>query len=155
MSASHSLRRLHSIREAEERQRRNLMELAVAELRRLENALKNTFKRSRQARALLASGVRSGDPMDRIAALEEMRAAERLAQILTARIDVAQKQAAAIRQEFLAKRIERRQVETLLEAANAQEAIETNRKSQSALDDWHSAKRFRKNRPIRSVTSEI
>jgi|ERR1700739_479636 len=155
MAASHSLRRLHCIRDAEERQRRILMELEIAELRRFESALKDTLKRSRQARALLASSVRSGDQLDRIVALEEMRAAERLAQILRARIDVAQKRVAAVRQEFLAKRIERRQVETLLEAANAQEAIEANRKSQSALDDWHSAQRICKNRPMRSIASEI
>jgi flagellar biosynthesis chaperone FliJ len=149
MAASQSLRRLHDIREAEERQRRTLMESSVRELRRLETALKNTFKLATQARALVASSVRTGELLDRIAAVEEMAAAERLAKTLPARIAAAERQVASVREEFFAKRIERRQVETLLDAENAQEAIETNRKSQMALDDWHSSERTRKNRKAR------
>ena len=37
----------------------------------------------------------------------------------------------------MTKRIECRQVETLLEKRAAQDAIETARRSQYALDDWH------------------
>ena len=146
MAASQNLRRLHSIREAEERQRRTVMESSIEQLRRLEATLKDTCRQARQARALIASSVRTGEFVDRIAAMEEMAASERLAKILPAKIAAAERQVASVREEFLAKRVERRQVETLLDAVKVQEAIETNRKSQLGLDDWHSSERSRKNR---------
>jgi hypothetical protein len=146
LAVSRTLLRLQSIREAEERQIRAQMESAQAELRRLEKALMNNFERSRGAQALLASSVRSDEQVDRVAALQELATAERVAKILLPRIAVAETAAGAIRQEFLAKRIERRQVESLLDAANERLAIEAKRKSQTALDDWHNAQRTRKNR---------
>lgn len=155
MADSQTLRRLHGIREAEERQSRAHMESALAELRRLENALTNTFKRGKEARALVAASVWSDEQVDRIAALQELATAERLEKILVPRIAVAQTQVETIRQEFLAKRIERRQVESLLDAANAQQAIEANRKGQTLLDDWHNAQRTRKNRRTHTMARGI
>jgi hypothetical protein len=38
--------------------------------------------------------------------------------------------------EYLAKRVERRQAETLIEEAQAQNALDAGRRSQQALDDW-------------------
>jgi hypothetical protein len=155
MGASPSLRRLHSIREAEERQRRAQMESALADLRRLENALNCAFKKATQARALVASSVESGEQIDRIAALEEMAAAERQIKILPARIAAAETNVDSIRREFLTKRMERRQVESLLDAACAQETMEVKRKSQSVLDDCHLLQRTHKSKPNRSTTSGI
>ena len=141
MTASRNLGRLRSIREAEEGQSRALMESVLGELRRMESALKSTEKRRQGARVLMATSVNTGEWIDRIAAMEELAMTERLASALVARIEATEKQAERIRQEFVAKRIERRQVETLLHAANAQEAIETKRKSQAAMDEWHCAQR--------------
>jgi hypothetical protein len=155
MAASQNLRRLHSIREAEESQRRTQMESALAKLRFLQNTLKDTLEKATQARALIGSSVRSGDQVDRIAALQEMRGAERQMTILPARIAAAEADAASIRQEFLAKRIERRQVESLLDAASSRKMIEANRKSQSVLDEWHLSQRIQKSKSVRSKTSEV
>ena len=40
-------------------------------------------------------------------------------------------------QEFLAKRVERRQAETLIEETEAREAIEADRRNQQSIDDWY------------------
>jgi hypothetical protein len=117
------------------------MESSLAKLRFLQNALAATLEKTSQARALIASSVRSGEPVDRIAALQEMKATQRQMTILPARIAAAETDVASIRQAFLAKRIERRQVESLLDTEHAREVIEANRKSQSVLDDWHLSKR--------------
>ncbi len=144
MAQSQTLRRVQSIRYAEERQRRAQMESALADLRRLQDAFKFAFERMKQARALVASSVGSGEPIDRIAALQETTAVERRMKILPARIAAAETEVVSIRQEFLSKRIERRQVECLLDEARAREAAEINRKSQFMLDNWHLLQRSRK-----------
>lgn len=155
MAASQNLHRLRSIREAEENQRRTQMESSLAKLRSLQNALEDNFGRERRARALIASSIQSGEQVDRIAALEEITAAERQMTVLPARIAAVETDVALIRQEFLAKRIERRQVESLLEAARAREVVEANRKSQSALDEWHLSGRTLKRKSVRSNASEV
>jgi hypothetical protein len=50
---------------------------------------------------------------------------------------------ATLRQEFLGKRVERRQAETLIRETEARDAIEAGRRGQQALDDWY---RFRLHR---------
>jgi hypothetical protein len=40
------------------------------------------------------------------------------------------------RQQFLAKRIERRQVETLIQKTEAKDAVDAGRRAQRDLDDW-------------------
>lgn len=142
MPPGQNLKRLHSIRAAEEQQCRTQMNLALAELRRLEDALENSRERLRRARALFTRGVRSGAVEDRIAGSEETALADRLAKVFVERIRMATEHFTQLRAEFLAKRIQRRQVETLLDAARAQKLMESNRKSQLALDEW-----FRSRRP--------
>ncbi len=146
MAASKSLRRLRDIRLAEEEHNQAAMESAVAELQRLETALMQNRERVRRARVLVASSVQTGEVLDRIAGLEEIRAAHSTAKILAGKIDAAEKTVQEKRQEFLDKRIERRQVETVCEAMQAKDTAEANRKSQTVLDDWH---RSRRNRTIR------
>ena len=141
MAASSSLRRLRSIRQVEEEQLQAAMELAVAEMLRLKTALKETRERVMQARLLVVSGVQTGEFLDRIAGLEEVRAADRWAEVLKRRIDSAKNRVQKTRQEFLDKRIERRQAETVCEAMQARDTAEASRKSQLALDDWYRSQR--------------
>jgi hypothetical protein len=47
------------------------------------------------------------------------------------------------REEFLLKRVERRQAETLIQEIEAREAIEDGRRGQQALDDWYSSRLYR------------
>lgn len=113
------------------------MESALAELRRIESALQRTLERSKRARELMISSVRTGEPIDRIAAIEEIATTDRLKHILTFKLEMAAKQADRFRWEFLSKRIERRQVEMLLDAARARAELEAKRKNQTSMDEWH------------------
>lgn len=144
MSVSPSLQRLLSLREAEERQKLILMETALAELNRLAYALNQARRRGTAGHALVSSGVQSGESIDRIAGLEEVASAERIVVALTNRIKLAENAAARFRQEFLAKRIERRQVGALLDAMKEQENLLANRKGQSTLDDWYRMRHARR-----------
>ncbi|MGA7241754.1 MAG: hypothetical protein WBX19_01165 [Terracidiphilus sp.] len=67
--------------------------------------------------------------------------AYRLMKILAEKIGAARREVGEKRKEFLAKRMERRQVETLCDAMTAQDAVEAKRKNQMALDDWHRTQR--------------
>jgi hypothetical protein len=47
------------------------------------------------------------------------------------------------RQEFLSKRVERRQAETLIAETEAREAIVDGRRTQQSFDDWYSSRLYR------------
>jgi len=138
MAASMSLRRLRDIRHAEEEQAHAAMESAIAELQRLVTALGEARVRVRRARELIASSAQTGEFVDRIAGLEEIRSADLMVKTVAEYIHSAENKAQQKKQEFLDKRLERRQVETVYEAMQARAAAEVNRKSQIALDDWYS-----------------
>jgi hypothetical protein len=44
---------------------------------------------------------------------------------------------AALRQEFLLKRVERRQAETLIGETEARDAVSAGRRAQQQIDDWY------------------
>jgi hypothetical protein len=81
---------------------------------------------------------------DRLAGLEEIRSAGRHGVALAPRIADAELDVATLREEFLSKRVERRQAETLIEETEARDAIEAGRRSQQDLDDWFGNRRHRK-----------
>jgi len=143
MAVSRALRRLLRIRSLEEEQRRLALESAIGELNRLEHALAATAERDRRGRRLAAASAHTGELTDRLAGLEETRAATRHAAALAPRIAAVELGVAALRQEFLGKRVERRQAETLIRETEARDAIENGRHGQQALDDWY---RFRLHR---------
>jgi hypothetical protein len=143
MAISVALRQLLRIRELEEEQCRLRLEEAVAELRRLEHAAEAAAQWDRRGRGLLAASAHSGQLADRLAGMEESRAATRLTSVLTPRIADEELEVIAMREEFLAKRVERRQAETLIEEAAARDAIEAERRIQQTLDDWHGSRRHR------------
>lgn len=135
------------IRYADEEDSRRVVEAADAELRRLHNYVRCASERQRAGRADMARSVISGSTIDRIAGQEEIRTAERLKDLLSERIDRAQQQIALLRREFLRKRMERMQIETLLGSVREQELLQACRKEQSSLDEWHrQATRGRRNR---------
>jgi hypothetical protein len=136
MAVSRAMRRLLRIRDLEEEQGHLALEAALGELRQLENALAATAERERGGRRLVQASVRSGELPDRLAGLEETRAAERRAGALVPRIADAELDVASLREEFLLKRVERRQAETLIRETEAQDAVEAGRRGQQALDDW-------------------
>jgi hypothetical protein len=143
MAVSRALRRLLLIRDLEEEQRRLALEAAVGERNRLEDALAATAERARRGRRLVQASAQSGQLPDRLAGVEETRAASRHAKALEPRIEAIGEEVAARREEFLLKRVERRQAETLIRETEAREVIEAGRRGQQALDDWFSSRFYR------------
>lgn len=143
MAVSRAMRRLLTIRDLQEEQSRLALESAMGELHSLEDALRDTAGRDRRGRRLIEASVETGELPDRLAGLEETRTAVRFAAVLGPRIEAADYDTKRLRQEFLARRVERRQAETLILEAEAGDAAEAARRSQMALDDWY---RFRLHR---------
>lgn len=143
MSAPPALRRLLRIRELEEEQCRGALERAVAERHRLEAGLAGAAQRGRRGRLLIAASVASAEVEDRIAGLEEIQTARRLAAALAPRLAQMDQVVTALRQKYLDARVERRQVETLLEEAQTREAAQTSRRTQQSLDEWYSNRTYR------------
>ena len=143
MAVSRAMRRLLRVRDLEEEQSRLALESALGELHRLEHALAATVERDRWGRKLLNAAVRQGQLPDRLAGIEEMRAAMRHAAVLEPRIESAGDEVTALREAFLVKRVERRQAETLIAETEAEENVEAARAGQQSLDDWFRGRKFR------------
>ncbi len=143
MPVSHAMRRLQQVLEMQESECLSAMESARAELAQLEQALTRSTARERGGRLLVAASATTGEVVDRIAGIEETRTARRLAAALEPRIAAAQAALDAMRREFLSKRIERRQTETLIEEAEAADKVEAARRAQKNLDDWFLSRRLR------------
>ncbi|HEY1902639.1 MAG TPA: hypothetical protein VGG56_09430 [Terracidiphilus sp.] len=136
MAVSRALRRLLRIRELEEEQGRIALESALGELNRLKQAQQATLERDRRGRRLVASSAQTGTFEDRLAGMEETRAAGRVALALKPRVWDAEQDVAGLREGYLARRVERRQAKTLIEEAETRDAQDTERRSQQGLDDW-------------------
>ena len=137
MAVSRALGRLLRVREIEEEQSKIELESALGDLRRMEGALAAARTRERGGRLLVNSSARSGELRDRLAGLEETRAAVRRAEALERRIAEAEADVAELRQDYLARRVDRRQAETLIDEARAKDALVAARRGQQALDDWY------------------
>ena len=140
MAVSRALRRLLRIRDLEEEQRRVALESALAELHRLQHALESSVQRGRQGRELVTASANTGELPDRIAGMAEARLAARYVEVMTPRIAATELNVAELRLEFLAKRVERRQAETLIRETEARDAVEAGRRGQQGIDGWYSNK---------------
>jgi hypothetical protein len=137
MAVSRALRRLLGIREIEEEQCRVALESALGELHLLKDALTANAERERRGRRLLESSAYTGELPDRLAGLEEIHAATRRKASLASKIADVEVDVTTLREDFLAKRVERRQAETMVRETEARDAAEAGRRSQQALDDWY------------------
>lgn len=135
MAVSRAIRRLRQVRELEEELSQAALESAVGELRRMEAALERTRERERAGRRQVTASAGTGDLVDRIAGLEETRAGGRHAEMLRPRIWEMEVVVAARWAEFLGRRMERRQVETLMRRTEAEDAVDGGRRAQRDLDD--------------------
>jgi flagellar biosynthesis chaperone FliJ len=141
MAIARGLRRLLQLRKLEEDQSRLALESALTELHRLERALETAAERGRLGRQLVHAAVRTGELTDRVAGLEEGRAAMRQAVALEAAIGRSRQSADNLRERLQSVRVERRQVETLLQDAEVASALSADRRSQQTLDDWFGSRR--------------
>jgi len=137
MAVSRALRRLLRVLDIQEEQSRGALEAALAELHRLERAQASAGDRERGGRQLVVASAVTNELIDRLAGLEESLAASRAATVLASRASQAEQNVALCREEFLAKRIERRQAESLVRKAEAADALEAARRGQQSLDDWY------------------
>ncbi len=154
MPVSNALKRLLRIRDLEQEQHRRALESALSELRRLEDALERASVRERGGRSEFAAGVLDQNPqfdqdsdqeshakpLALQSALVETAIGQNHAQALAPRISRATAQAALRQREFLLKRMERRQAETLIRETEATDAIEATRQGQKNADDWFLAR---------------
>jgi hypothetical protein len=137
MAVSSALRRLLRVRQLEEEQSQQALESALGELSRLKLALAASAAQDRRGRRLVEASARTGDMADRWAGLEETYTADRRAAAIAPRIADVELDVAAMREEFLALRVERRQAETLIQESEAREAAEAGHRGQQELDDWY------------------
>lgn len=143
MAASRAIRRLLDVLEIQEEECRAAMASARAELIELEQALVRSVERERGGRRLVIGSMVSGEVVDRVAGLEEVRTAKHAARALMTRIAEAEDAVEDTLREFLAKRIERRQTESLIEQAEAADKMEAERRAQKNLDEWFLRRRGR------------
>ena len=157
MAVSRPLRRLLRVLHIQEEQGRAALESAVAELQRLEQAQAAAEERGRSGRQMVAASALHGQLVnqlvDRLAGLEETLAGSRAAAVLAPCTAEAEERVALRREEFLTRRIERRQAEALVKKAEAAGAIESGRRSQRALDDWY-LNRLRRTGPQRHASPD-
>ena len=127
----------------EEEQCQIQFEAAHHQQRRLELAIEQTVDRGRAGRALVRSSLAANELTDRMAGLELERSAarqrERLAPCLAEATLFTEQQ----RELYLGKRVERMQAETLIAQAERQAQVESQRRAQSALDEWFLNRRTR------------
>jgi len=97
------MKRLLRLLEIEEEQSRAALARALADLERLEMAMAATAERDRGGRRLVAASASTGELADRLAGLEETRAARRHAAALAPRITETRLAAGARQQEFPAR----------------------------------------------------
>jgi hypothetical protein len=153
MAVSRAMRRLLRVLDIQEEQSRTALESALAELHQLERAQALAVERGRGGRRLVTSSAlrmqRSAlfgeqvseqtreQLVDRLAGLEESLAASRAVTVLAAHAVEAERNVTERREEFLSKRIERRQAESLIRKVEAADAVEAGRRGQRSLDDWY------------------
>ncbi len=140
MRAPKPLQRLLRVRSLEEEHQRRSLESAMARLKTLEMAREAAFELEKQGLRRQTAGMISGSIADRQAGLVEAESAQRRARALAARIAATEDEVTARRQEYLGKRLERRQAETLVEEAAARDQVESGRRSQQEQDDWYGAR---------------
>lgn len=140
MAISRALRRLLKVRELEEEQSRVALESSLGVLQRLQDARQLAIESGCRGMKLFITGACTGKLPDRLSGLQEASASEHRGAALNSRIEDAQSDVDLLREAFLAKRVERRQAETLIEQTEQREALEANRRSQQAVDEWY---RFR------------
>ena len=137
MAAGKGLRRLLRLPLLEEEQAERTLEAAVSAVRELDAGITVARGRERMGQGLVRLSATAGEPLDRVAGLEEVRAGERIREALIPRLAEAETVAAARQAQYLSKRVERRQAETVVHEAEARAAEDAARRNQESLDDLY------------------
>lgn len=136
MPVSRALRNLLKVRNLETEQRRVMLKSAMSELHVLQDALAHARTRRTGARAAaLELGLL--DVLDRSAFLLQQDTEARLEKALEIRRSDASERAEDARVQFMQKRTEQRQAETLVQAAEKRETADMERRLQRTIDEQH------------------
>lgn len=147
MAGSRVLKRLARLRELEEEQSRLELEYAARQRAEVADGVNAAAEARAAGRRSFVRGVVEGDGLERVVGLTTMRQAEGRRTALLPYLAEADRQLALQRDEYLMRRTERRQVETLMAEQRAEEEREAARRAQQMLDDWYGRKR----KPIESA----
>lgn len=139
-----NLERILRIRELQEEQKRRQLNGALAKLEALHKTREVAVEMNIRGQTLVRASVSSGEITDRQAGIIEAELACRRTRVLAAHILSAQEHTIELRQEFMTTRLERQQVETLVDLQEVREDIESSRSSQKRIDDWFGARAHRK-----------
>ncbi len=137
MAAGKGMRRLVRLLLLEEEQAERALAASIATARELEAGITAAHGREQMGRGLVRLSAGAGEPLDRVAGLEEVKAGERIRQALLPRLAEAEMIVVARREQYLNKRVERRQAETVVQEAEAGAAREASRRNQESLDDMY------------------
>jgi flagellar export protein FliJ len=137
MAKRNVLERLWRLRELEEEQSRLELEARVAERSRVAQNLAEISANAAKSRGDFLARLGDPDTAARTGALVELEHARRGQTAIRPRLDQAEAEVELQREEFLARRTGRRQVETLLDRVREAARSETARRAQQMLDDWY------------------
>jgi len=137
MAVRRVLTRLLRLRELEEEQSRIQLESAVGERDRVQEDLARAAEYLTQGRQSFTAGIANRDALGRTgAALETEQARQQRHRILP-QLRAAEAEVTRQREEYLLRRTDRQQVETLVENEKKMAAVEAARRAQQMLDDWY------------------
>jgi flagellar export protein FliJ len=137
MAKRRVLERLLRLRELEEELSRVDLETAVGARNRLAGELAAAAGRQAQAHRGFAASLGDPDTADRTGAVIAMERACKQRLRIEPRLRSAEQEVMRQREEFLARRTGRQQVETLLEQEHRTQQEEVARRAQQMLDDWY------------------
>ncbi|HEX7728541.1 MAG TPA: hypothetical protein VF392_05855 [Terracidiphilus sp.] len=138
-----ALRRLLRVRTLEEEQRQAELEAVLAASHHLESMVAYQEQGSRAGRALAFTAIFHDEGASRLAGLEQLDRMAARASALAPALETAQAAVAEARQSYLASRVERRQAQSLIEAAERDLAVTERRRAQQQADDAHLRRRAR------------
>jgi flagellar export protein FliJ len=137
MTVKRVLSRLLRLRELEEEQSRLELEAAVGNRNRVAQELTVVVHRQIQGRMDFVNGISEKDTAGRTGAVIEMEQARRQRLRIEPRLESADAVVMRQREQFMARRIGRRQVETLVDQERLAAREQAGRRAQQMLDDWY------------------
>jgi len=137
MAKRNVLERLWRLRELEEEQSRLELEAQVGERNHIAQQLAEAIAGAARSRGEFVARLGDSDTAGRTGALVELEQGRRRQTAIRPQLDNAEAAVELRREEFLARRTTRRQVETLLDREREAARVEAARRAQQMLDDWY------------------
>ena len=131
------LSRLLRLRELEEEMSRMELEGAVGDRERVAGELAAAVNRQALGRQGFLVSIGDPDTAGRTGAVISMEQARELSVRIASRLEAADREVIRRREEFLSRRTDRQQIETLVQREQLTLREEAGRRAQQMLDDWY------------------